>query len=169
MISCLFSVILRSVQLAVYTYSFAAHALSNEKNFTKSRFCVFSVILCFEQLEVNTYSIAVHALSDEKNTEKSRFCAFSAKLRFVRFAVIHTASFYTPCLTKKISRNQDFVPISVILCFVQLEVNTYSFAAHASSDEKNTEKSRFCALFVILLFCTDSKYITYSILNNSLR
>lgn len=26
-----FSVILRSVQLAVYTYSFAAHALSDEK------------------------------------------------------------------------------------------------------------------------------------------
>ena len=132
-------------------------------------FRLFSAILRSVQLAVYTYSFAAHASSDEKNTEKSRFCAFSAKLRFVRFAVIHTASFYTPCLTKKISRNQDFALFSVILCFEQLEVNTYSIVLHALSDEKNTEKSRFCALFVILLFCTDSKYITYSILNNSLR
>ena len=69
---------------------------------------------------------------------------------------------------EKNTEKSKFCAFSAKLRSVQLAVYTYSIVLHALSDEKNTEKSRFCALFVILLFCTDSKYITYSILNNSL-
>lgn len=41
----------------------------------------------------------------------------------------------------------DFVSFPAILRSVQLAVYTYSFVLHALSDEKNTEKSRFCAFF----------------------
>lgn len=47
-----FSVILRSVQLAVYTYSFAAHALSNEKISRNQDFALFllNFVLCRQQV-----------------------------------------------------------------------------------------------------------------------
>lgn len=49
MIFRLFPAILRSVQLAVYTYSFAAHALSDEKILKNQDFALFSAKLRFVQ------------------------------------------------------------------------------------------------------------------------
>lgn len=62
MIFRLFSAILCSVQLAVYTYSFAAHALSDEKILKKQDFALFCAKLRFVRFAVNTYSIADNSL-----------------------------------------------------------------------------------------------------------
>ena len=67
---------------------------------------------------------------------------------------IHTASPHTPCLTKKILKNQDFALFSAKLRFVRFAVNTYSIVLHALPNEKNFTKSRFCAFLRYTVFWT---------------